>query len=490
MKRLLPLAILLPCAAFAQSPNQIDDLAAKAMRRYRVPGMAVVVVKDGKVLFAKGYGVKELGKPDKVTEHTLFQIASNTKSFTAAALALLVEEGKVKWDESVITCLPDFAMYDPWVTKQITVRDLLVHRSGLPAGGGDILYLPESDYSRKEIVAKVRLIKPQASFRSTDAYVNVMYGVAGELIEKVSGMTWEEFVDSRIVKKLGMTETRVRFSDFARSPDHALPYADVEGRLTAVVPYADDPIDPAGGISSNAVDLGKWLLTRLQDGKGLLKKESERELTTLVTPFPDPTVPFSGYTPGMEVRSYEGHKLLEHSGGAPGMASRFMLLPEKKLGIFVLTNYWTGADLRVPLAIVDLALGLKKSESIQLLNKREVVPPAAYSESKLAPLPPIAELARYVGEYEDVVYGRADVKLEGERLVVRFSRTTSLVGDVVGKLDGRYYVRWRNRSLLSDATLAFEEEAGKVKRLAMQNASMVPGTMINFSLLDFVKKNE
>src|SRR5436190_2563089 len=193
-------------------PRDFDAYVARVMSTFEVPGIAIAIVKDGRVLLAKGYGVRKLGDPTPVDDHTLFGIASNTKAFTATAIGILVEEGKLEWDAPVINYLPWFQMYDPFVTREITIRDLLVHRSGLGLGAGDLLWWPTSTYDRKEIARRLRYIKPETSFRSAYAYDNVLYSVAGEVIEAVSGQTWEDFVSSRILARVGMTGSSVRHS--------------------------------------------------------------------------------------------------------------------------------------------------------------------------------------------------------------------------------------------------------------------------------------
>src|SRR5436189_3773804 len=221
-------------------PADFDAYVERVLKTFDVPGAAVAVVKDGRIVLAKGYGVKRLGQPERVDENTRFGIASNTKLFTATAIALLVEQGKLKWDDPVIRYLPDFAMYDPFVTRELTVRDLLVHRSGLGLGAGDLLWWPASTYDRAEIARRLRFIKPATSFRSAFAYDNVLYGVAGEVIETVSGQTWEEFVQSRILAKIGMTGSSVRHSASAAGGNVATPHAPVDGTVRPVAPFASD----------------------------------------------------------------------------------------------------------------------------------------------------------------------------------------------------------------------------------------------------------
>src|SRR3990172_6966155 len=249
-----PLAGQRPDAAPAL-PRDLDAYVARVMRDFEVPGIALAVVKDGRVVLARGYGVRTLGDPAPVDERTLFGIASNTKAFTATALGLLVEEGKLQGDAPVINYLPWFAMYDPFVTRELTIRDLLVHRSGLGLVAGDLLWWPTSTYDRKEIARRLRFIKPATSFRTAYAYDNVLYTVAGEVIEAVSGQTWEDFVGTRILAPVGMTGSSVRHSGAAAGGNVATPHAPIQGRVRPVQPFASDNTNPAGGINAGATDI-------------------------------------------------------------------------------------------------------------------------------------------------------------------------------------------------------------------------------------------
>ena len=231
------LALALVTAQQPQLPPALDDYVAEVMKSFEVPGLALAVVKDGKVLLAKGYGVRKMGDPAPVDGKTRFGIASNTKVFTATALALLVEEGKLAWDAPVIRFLPGFAMYDPYVTRELTIRDLLVHRSGLGLGAGDLLWWPPSSYDRKEIAYRLRFIKPATSFRSAYAYDNVLYSVAGEVIEAVSGKSWEDFVATRILAKVGMTSSEVRHSGAGGPGNVAGTHARIDGTVRAIAPF-------------------------------------------------------------------------------------------------------------------------------------------------------------------------------------------------------------------------------------------------------------
>src|SRR3954463_16055588 len=298
-------ALLIAHRVSAQ-PADLDQWVGRAMQTFEVPGIGLAIVKDDTVVVAKGYGVRKLGEAAPVDARTLFGIASNTKAFTATALGLLVEEHKIEWDAPVVRYLPAFAMWDPYVTRELTVRDLLVHRSGLGLGAGDLLWWPESTYDRKEIARRLRFIPPATSFRSAYAYDNVLYLVAGELIESISGQSWESFVQSRILAKVGMTGSNVRHSAAApagsptgsgasraqsRDGNVATPHAPMDAKVRPIAPFDSDNTNPAGGINSSAEDMAKWLRVllahgRLADGTRLYSEDTWRQLTSIVTPLP------------------------------------------------------------------------------------------------------------------------------------------------------------------------------------------------------------
>src|SRR4051794_8105538 len=248
-------------------PAGFDAYVERVLKTFDVPGTAVAIVKDGKIVLAKGYGVRKLGQPERVDANTRFGIASNTKLFTATAIALLVEQGKLKWDDPVIRYLPDFAMYDPYVTRELTVRDLLVHRSGLGLGAGDLLWWPSSTYDRAEIARRLRFIKPATSFRSAYAYDNVLYLVAGQLIEKLSGTSWEEFVRTRILAPVGMTSSTVRHADAASGGNVAITHAKVDGVVRQIAPMTSDNTNPAGGVNATANDMARWMIVQMDSGR-------------------------------------------------------------------------------------------------------------------------------------------------------------------------------------------------------------------------------
>lgn len=497
-----------PSLVRAQAPKPIadvDSFVTRVMRTFTVPGVSLAVVKDGRMVYAKGYGVRKLGDAATVDTKTLFGIASNTKIFTATALALLVEEGKIEWDAPVIRYVPWFAMYDPFVTRELTVRDLLVHRSGLGLGAGDLLWWPPSTYDRKEIARRLRFIKPATSFRSAYAYDNVLYTVAGEVIEAVSGMPWEDFVSTRILKKIGMAASNVRHSDAAAGGNIAATHASIEGVVRRIAPFSSDNTNPAGGINSNADEMAKWLIVqldsgRMADGTRLFAPSTTRQLWGVVTPLPSVTPPpqlaplasgLAGYALGMGVREFRGEKLLTHTGGLPGYVSRVAMIPGRRLGVVVLTNQEsTYAFDAIVHHILDAYLGAAPFDwlAASKWSADEDAKEVAESERQTAlsrdtASRPSLPLAKYTGAYADAWYGAVGIALENGKLVLRFSHSPSLVGDLEHFQYNSFIARWRDRELRADAFVTFDlNPNGTIERVRMQAVS--PATDFSFDFQD------
>jgi CubicO group peptidase (beta-lactamase class C family) len=495
-----------PLAA-QKPPPGFDRYVRRVMQTFTVPGLSVAIVKDGKVVLAKGYGVRRMGDPAAVDERTRFGIASNTKLFTATALALLVEEGKLEWDAPVIRYLPWFAMYDPYVTRELSVRDLLVHRSGLGLGAGDLLWWPPSTYDRKEIARRLRFIPPATSFRSAYAYDNVLYTVAGEVIEAVSGQVWEEFVRTRILEKVGMTESDVLHSGAGGGGNTAGTHAEVEGTVRAIAPFLSDNTNPAGGIMSGAADMAKWMIVQLDSGRvagggRLFSTGTTTQLWRDVTPTPIGDPPdglphlrphMAGYALGLNVRDYRGRTLLQHTGGLPGYVSKVAMIPELRLGVAVLTNQESGQAFEsIAYQVLDHYLGAKAPDypaiyerqvqqgrtELQALDRRA----SATRDSTSGPSLP---LGRYAGTFRDAWYGDVTMALEGEGLVIRFSRSPSLVGDLIHWQHDSFLARWRDRELRADAYATFAlNYDGSIERLRLVPSS--PAVDFSFDFQDLV----
>lgn len=499
----------LPAAAQGVPPADLDAYVQRAMSAFEVPGVSLAIVKDGKVLVAKGYGVRKLGDPAPVDARTLFGIASNTKAFTATALGILVDEGRIRWDAPVIDYVPWFQMSDPYVTREMTVRDLLVHRSGLGLGAGDLLWWPASTYNRREIAMRLRYIPLVTSFRSAYAYDNVLYGVAGEVIEAVSGQTWETFVATRILARVGMSGSNVRHSDATKAGNIATPHAAVDGKVRAIAPFDSDNTNPAGGINSNAEDMAKWMLVqlgegKLADGSALIKPATARELTTIVTPIPiGPGAPelaavrpnFSGYALGFGIRDYRGHKLVTHTGGLPGYVSKVAMIPDAQLGVAILTNQEsTNAFDAIANRVLDAFLGAASTDWIaayQAIDKRQASATARATQSATgardASSKPSLPLEKYAGQYADAWYGGMTIAAGSPGLTISFDHTPLLKGTLEHWQHDTFIARWTDRELRADAYVTFSlNPDGSIDTVRMQAVS--PDTDFSYDFQDLLFK--
>lgn len=491
------------------APADIDGWVRRAMKTFEVPGLALTIVKDGQVLLAKGYGVRTLGDQTPVDARTVFGIASNTKAFTATALGMLVEEGKIRWDGRVIDYLPWFQMYDPYVTREMTVRDLLVHRSGLGLGAGDLLWWPASTYDRREIVRRLRYIPPATSFRSAYAYDNVLYLVAGEVIEAVSGQTWEDFMSSRVLAKVGMRTSNVRHSAATEGGNVATPHAPVDGRVRAIAPFDSDNTNPAGGINSCADDMAGWLIVQLAegqlpDGSRLFSPATSRQLMTIVTPIPvgegppelrDVRPNFSGYGLGFSLRDYRGKKLVSHTGGLPGYVSKVAMVPELKLGISVLTNQESGGAYEsIVNHVLDSYLQAPQTDWIAAYEAvaRRAGQSAANVEKRAATArdaasKPSLPLSRYGGKYRDAWYGDVTISSIDSGLAIQFDRTPALGGTLEHWQHDTFVARWKDRELRADAFVTFSlNPDGTIDRVLMRAVS--PDTDFSYDFQDLLLK--
>ena len=473
-------ALFLAAAAAAQTtpPADLDAYVARAMKTFEVPGVAVAIVKDGKIVLAKGYGVRKLGDPTLVDEHTLFGIGSNTKAFTAAALATLVDQGKISWDDPVYQRLPGFQMYDPYVSHEMTIRDLLTHRSGMGLGEGDLLFWPHTTFTRQEIIYKLRFMKPASGFRSHYAYDNLLYMTAGQVIPAVTGTSWEDYVREKILVPLGMKTSNTSNTLFRPGDNYAFPHSKVDGKLQ-VVPFQElDNAGPAGSINSSVAEMCKWL--RLQLGRGkfpdrdgrLFSEAQSREMWSSQTILPineTSTGPlaalrphFHSYGLGWGLSDYKGRKLIGHSGGLSGFVTRVLLIPEENLGIVILTNAeQTSAFEAILFHIVDHYLGGATSDWITAFKAQddkdgqdaaEAIRKAA--SSRAADSKPSLPVEKYVGVYTDAWYGAVTIKLQEGKLVFSLDHTPMAVADLQHWQYDTFKAHWRDRTI-EDALVTF-----------------------------------
>ena len=446
-------------ASLDQKLAAVDAYANKVMDTWGGPGMAIAIVKDDKVVLAKGYGVRELGKPDKVDENTLFAIASNTKAFTAASLAILVDEGKVRWDDRVTKFLPDFRLYDPWVSSQMTIRDLLSHRSGLDTFSGDLLWY-DTTYTTDEIIRRARYLKPVSDFRTKYGYQNLMFITAGRVIEKASGMKWADFVRSRILDPLGMTRTTTSVRDMKEN--FAMPHNESGGKLRALpVGFLDEAIG-AVRLNASVADLAKWV--RLQLGRGTFEGKkiwsSERSndmwQPNIMLPISEagqkanPTRHFRGYGMGWFLEDYRGRKIMNHSGGLDGMLSYTVLCPEENFGFVVLTNNESPSYQIMTNKVRDIMLDAPDVDYNQIAKDTVAANKAAQTEedrkvdaARLPGTKPSLPLAGYAGTYTAQMYGDVTVTEENGHLVMRLGPAPNFVADLEHWQLDTFQIHWR-----------------------------------------------
>ncbi len=486
---------------------QIDTLAQRALTTFNVPGMAVAVIKDGNVVHKKGYGVRSLNTRQPVDENTLFGIASNSKAFTAAALAILIDEGKLTWDDKVTKHIPEFRMYNAYVTDAFTIRDLLTHRSGLGLGAGDLMFFPDSsDFTIADILRSFQYMKPVSGFRTKYDYDNLLYMVAGEVIKRVSGKSWAAFVEERLMKPLQMTHSA---GSFERLPDKRNiidVHAPVDGNVRVISRFVMKTGDAAGGINASVADMSQWVLAQLDggqygNGQRLFSAKNQAEMwkpQTIIdappTPIPPYNTHFAAYGLGWFLNNVKGYKQVSHTGGLPGNVTQVTLIPELRLGILVFTNQQSGAAFSsVTNAIKDAYLGLPPTDWIGRLHDRERKQQADADTVTRSVWTAIAaeqkahttkvNFAPYVGTYRDHWFGDVVLSQQHDRWWFRSVRSPKLVGEVFPYKDNIFIVKWNDRSFDADAYMTVKLDS-KRKPVAIRMKPISPLTDFSYDFQD------
>lgn len=464
---LLSIAVL-PNTSFAQSAESIRANAEAVLDAFKVPGIAVVAVKDGEVILAEGFGVRDIASGEPVNADTLFGIASNTKAFTSAAIATLVEQDKLDWDDKVIEHIPEFRLADEDITAQLTIRDLLSHRSGLGLGAGDLMIWPNTDKTMDDLLAGLAHVPIARSLRQGFAYNNLMFVTAGEVIARVSGMPYGDYITQTFLQPLGMTNTRVGFSNIPADNDNfAVGTIEYDGELHRFpLDYLED-FSSAGAMASSVNDLSKWLLTQLNNGvapsgKRLFSKGTQNTMWNVATPLPadsNVATEFRGVGLGWFLKDYYGVKHVSHSGGILGMLSLTTLIPEHNFGMVVLSNQQAFGALTVVTeeALEDLLdlperdwlTQMQKAYQDFMVSKTEFV--LEKPERVRAPL----TLASYAGTYNDPWYGDVRVQLVDDDLRIDFTHTELLKGRLEHYNGDTFVVRWDEPLLEADAFIDF-----------------------------------
>lgn len=509
----LAFAMTFPLSA-QLSTREVDKLVEDAMDKFNVAGVAVGIVKDGEIVLAKGYGLKSVDTKEKVDEYTSFAIASNSKAFTTAALAILVERGKISWQDRVTDHIPEFKMYNDYVTRNFNIQDLLTHRSGLGLGAGDLQKWPEgSDFTIDDMLVNFQYFKPVSAFRTQYDYDNILYLVAGELIKRVSGMPWEQFVKKNIMDPLGMDHSYTLPPSMVDSDNLASPHLAEDGKLKTISGYELDPEKingAAGGVLSNASDLCKWMLVHLNEGRygmqlehRLFTKESQLEMWKIHTPLKANSNSrykshFAGYGLGWRLSDINGTMSVSHTGDYRGMLSKTFMIPDLDLGIVVLTNsYHGGSGLfrAVSQSIADSYLGLddagwtdiyleaykKRSggSSFEVERVWEVVENADDSHIRARD---------YVGIYRDSWFGEVEIYEKAGQLWFASRRSPALTGPMHWYKANAFAIKWLKREIEADAFAIFSlNKEGKAVRISMKGVAPDIDFSYDFQDLDLIR---
>lgn len=433
--------------------EKIDNYIRQAMNDWKMPGFAVAIVKNDSVIFSKGFGVRIIGRNEPVDENTNFMIASCSKAFTTASIARLVDQGKLKWDDPVMKYLPYFHMYDTWVTKEMTIRDLVTHRSGLATFSGDILWLG-STYDKDEVIRRAQYLKPASSFRSRYGYQNIMYSVAGEVLESVSDTNWHVYVKSNFFEPLRMNRSNTSIKELKEKGNNAWPHRLDNGNVVAHTDYYSiETVAPAGAINSNVKDMAQWIRLQLNKGKiGDKRIFSERQSNDMWG-----NHMFLGnnnYGLGWFITYSNGKRVLNHGGGMPGMISDVTIVPEEKLGLVILSNLETGMVNAIRNYVMDIMMNVepkdynkmmldnwaKRIENFEKENKRR-------EEIRVNNTKPSLPLEKYCGTYEDKMYGKAEVSLKEGKLYLQFVPSPTFKGELNHYHFDQFYIDWEDEFL-------------------------------------------
>ncbi len=500
LKLALVIAMLIAAnITYAQiSTKKLDKHINKALKEFNVAGVAVGIVKDGKIVHCKGYGLKSLNTKKKVDKNTLFAIASNTKAFTATALAILVEEGKISWRDKVTKHIPEFKMYNNYVTENFTIEDLLTHRSGLGLGAGDLMIFPDGgDFTIKDIISCFQHFKPVSAFRTKFDYDNLLYIVAGEVIARVSGSTWDDFIKKNILSPLKMNNTYTSLTHIPKDSNLATPHSDEFGKLQAIAHYDDNPKKFNGGaasIYSNVNDLCQWMKMNLNSGKFSDNKESEIiskrthnnlwKLHTPLTPRSNSRYKshFFGYGLGWFLKDVNGKLEVSHTGGLPGMLSKTTLYPDLNLGVVVLTNTSSGGGSlfkSITNTITDSYLGLKDNNWTKKLSERrsKSLSHADNVTSKVWETVANTESSHlnnsdFVGTYNDKWFGNIEISVKNNKLWFKSIRSPKISGVMSFYKANTFAIKWSDRTLNADAFSMFNlNENGKAISIKMKGIS-------------------
>ncbi|MEN8224130.1 MAG: serine hydrolase [Bacteroidota bacterium] len=514
MKKLIQffLLLFLSLSLFAQRNIEkklkvLDAYYEQAIADWNVPGLAVAIVKDGEIIFSKGYGTRNIETGEEVDGNTLFAIASNSKSFTSAALAMLVDEGKLSWDDKVRTYLPWFELYDPYVSDHFTIRDLLTHRSGLKTFSGDLLWYG-TDLSRRQVVESARYLEPTYGFRDGWGYSNIMYLAAGLVIEEISGMSWDDFIRTRILDPLHMDRTRSSTHDLKGMDNVSSPHNDFNDGLITIEWLNWDNIAPAGALISSVNEVSKWLIFQMNkgitaDGDTLIDSRRFREMWEAMNPQKVsagaealwPSTHYKAYGLGWSTFDYHGRKVIGHGGGYDGFITNTTFIPEEKLGMVILTNKNTSLYYPLKFKTLDILLESEletdwSGDFLERIEQRD-----EYAENRRIKAEnerakdskPTLPIEDYLGVYNCKMYGDARVYMDGEQMMVHLEPTEIFIGHLSHWQYNTWKVEMKNVPALAYGLVNFIiDDQGEVVEMQID----IPNPDFYFTELEFLRVEE
>ncbi|WP_179316726.1 serine hydrolase [Winogradskyella undariae] len=493
--------------------QSLDSLIEATLTTFDVPGISVGIYKDGKIIYSKGHGVRSLTNKKEMNDETLVGIASNSKGFTCFALAMMVDAGKLNWDDKVRQYIPEFKLHDAWVTEQFTVRDLLTHRSGLGLGAGDLMFFPEGgDFTIDDVIANVQYLEPESSFRSQFKYNNNMFIIAGEVLKRVSGLSWEEFIETKILQPVGMTSSKASYNRVTDKSNIIDAHTMTEGEVIQIPHDWSALANPAGGIVSNITDMLTWsqfLMNNAvtKNGERLLSQKQFHELWQLQTPlkvYPNDSYNsnFKGYGLGWFVSDVKGgHKQVYHTGGLLGTVTQFTMIPDLDLGIVVLTNQMNGSAFStITNTIKDAYLGYGNrnwlenygSGNADYIKFNDSVKAEVYAKVKKAKkLKTIPKPEQIVGTYADDWFGDIVISHEAKKgYTIKSVRSSQLFGELLPYNSTTFVAKWNNRSFDADVYVQFTfNEKGEAVSATMNYIAPITDFSFDFGDLELKKKD-
>ncbi len=503
--------ILLSASLHGQSltNSQIDSLVQKTMDVFDVPGMAVAVLKEGKIYHQNTYGKRSLKSGKDVDENTMFGVASNTKAFTTAALAQLVDQGKMEWDTPVSDIIPEFKLYDSYVTREFTVRDLVTHRSGLGLGAGDLMVFPATNTTNmEEMIHNLRYLKPVSSFRSQYDYDNLLYIVAGEIVERISKESYSQYITNHFFKPLDMKRSSLNLKDITADANRIDGHAPVNGKLEITPHTFTELANPAAGIYASIGDMSKWVQAQINEGKygeqlrdSLFSKKQHTEMwspQTLVRTGKGPyNTHFLSYGLGWFLSDVNGYFQATHTGGLLGIVSQVTIIPELELGIIVLTNQQSGgAFTAITNSIKDGYFDIQGKDRVKEYNERRL-----FGERKEDSVTKAVEMAistqlkskspkpdnkNFSGNYKDDWFGNVAISEKNGKLYFAAAKVSDLTGSMTYYKGSTFVVRWNDASLKADAYVNFSlDTEGRADGFKMSPISPLTDFSYDYQDLDF-----